>query len=50
MEEAREPAGASDEVVVVAGWVAVASVWEENAPAPIAAIGQLTKEVLPAMR
>jgi hypothetical protein len=46
--EAREPAGASDEAAVVAGWAAVASAWAENAPVPIAVTGLPTREALPA--
>jgi hypothetical protein len=42
--KAREPAGASDGAAVVEGWAAKVSVWAENAYAPIAATGQLTKE------
>lgn len=46
-EEAREPKGASDRAVAGEGWVAVGSVWVENAYAQIAVIEQLTKEVRP---
>lgn len=49
LEGAREPAEASDEVVAVAGWVAAASVWEENAPVPIAVTGLPIREELPAI-
>jgi hypothetical protein len=46
--EAREPAGASDEAAVVAGWAAAVSAWAENAPVPIAVTGLPIREVLPA--
>jgi hypothetical protein len=48
--KAREPAGASDGAAVVEGWEAVELVWVENVYAPIAAIGQLTKQARPVTR
>jgi hypothetical protein len=55
MEQAREgkaraPAGASDGAAVVEGWEAVELVWVVNVYAPIAAIGQLTKQARPVTR
>lgn len=49
-EEARGQERALDGAVAVAGWVAVVSVWVENASAQIAVIEQLTKGVPPVMR
>jgi hypothetical protein len=48
--EAREPEGVTDEAAVVAGWVAVAWVWAENACARVAVTGLPIREVLPATR
>jgi hypothetical protein len=48
--KALEPEEASDEAAVVEEWAAVASVWGENAYAPIAVIEQLTKEARPVMK
>jgi hypothetical protein len=55
MEQAREGKArvaeeASDEAVAKVGWAAKASVWAENAYAPIVAIEQLTKEARPVTR
>lgn len=50
VEEAREPAGASDGAAVAAGWAAEVSVWVENAYAPIAVRGLAIREALPAPR
>ena len=50
LEGARELEEALDEVVAVAGWVAVDSVWEENVCVQSAGIEKPMREVLLAMR
>ena len=48
--KARVAEEASDEAVAEVGWAAKASVWAENAYAPIAAREQPTKEARPVPR
>ena len=50
LEGARELEEALNEVVVVAEWVAVDSVWEENVCVQSAGIEKPMREVLLAMR
>ncbi len=50
LEEAQDLEEALDEAEVEAEWMAVVSVWVENASAQIAVIEQLTKGVPPVMR
>jgi hypothetical protein len=48
--KARVAEEASDEAGAEAGWEAKVLVWAENVYAPIAAIGQLTKQARPVTR